>query len=88
MNMGALGRFEASLEARKSPRCAACGSANPQGAPKCPTCGASIEVVSEVRLTRDVALTGGKDRLFPWHAKALLAIGAGLKRLARQLKGE
>jgi predicted amidophosphoribosyltransferase len=85
MDMGVLGRFEPSLEAVKIPRCPSCGAANPKAECVCPGCGAPAETSVEVRVAR-AALTD-MARLFPWHARVLLTIGAWLKRLALQLKG-
>jgi hypothetical protein len=86
MDMGALGRFEPSLSAVKIPRCAGCGTANPRALSKCESCGAEQPRASETRFETSIAVN--IDGLFPWHARALLAIGALLKRLALRFKGD
>ena len=87
MDMGALGRFEPSLGAVKIPRCAACGSANPQAAARCPQCDVPAPPIAETRF--ETSITVNTEGLFPWHAEALLTIGALLTRIARRLlKGE
>jgi len=87
MDMGALGRFEASLEVRKYPGCPACVTPNHDDKQRvCLKCGTPLPG-GEVRLVGHV-VTVGTDRLFPWHARALLAVGMFLKRLAQRLKGD
>jgi len=86
MDMGALGRFEPSLEAVKIPGCPSCRVANPKAERSCPGCGAPGETTAELRVVR-AALTDTTG-LFPWHARVLLAIGAWLKRLALRLIGD
>jgi hypothetical protein len=86
MDMGALGRFEPSLTAVKIPRCASCGAANPQAAPRCSRCGVAAAPTAGIR--QETSITVNAEHLIPWRAKALLAIGALLKRLALRIKGE
>ena len=86
MNMGALGRFEPSLEAVKIPRCPSCGAANPKAERTCTGCGAPAETTAELRVVR--AALNDTTGLFPWHARVLLTIGVCLKRLAFRLKGD
>lgn len=84
--LGGYGRFEPSLAAAKIPRCPSCGSANPEAKTHCPCCGADAPPISETRFETSIAVN--IDGLFPPHARALLAIGAWLRRIAKRLKGE
>ncbi len=82
----ATGRFEPSLRLHKIPRCPSCLSANPQGLSHCPKCGEPAPPITERRYETSIAVN--LDPFMPWHARALFAVGAWLRRLALWLRGE
>ena len=82
----AVGHFEPSLRCAKIPRCPSCEAANPEAASRCANCGAPAPLIAETR--HQTSIAANLNHFIPWHARALLAIGRALQRLAHKFKGE
>lgn len=65
-------------------KCPECNAPNPRGLDNCPECGAEAPLQLRQPILNNAAIL---NRLFPWHGRALLAIGAGLMRLAKWIEG-
>lgn len=65
-------------------RCPECRAPNPRAEDHCPACGAEAPMPLRQPVLNDAAVL---NRLFPWHGRALLSIGAGLMRFAKWIEG-
>lgn len=75
--------YRPSMQVVKIPKCPSCESPNPRMYANCQKCGALAPEITERRDVEPV-LT---DTFFPWHARALLWLGAFLTNLAKSLEG-
>lgn len=81
----ATGHFEPDVGVVFIPRCPACHAANPHAEDNCPVCGAEAPMARRQPVLSSAAVL---NRLFPWHGRVLLAIGAALTRLAKWVEGD